>query len=338
MFFRLRLAVSLGIMPMPTEFVMDLRHLRSFVAVAEELSFRRAAERLHLSQPPLSRQIKTLEQELGVRLLERDRGSRVCLTEAGKSFLSDARQALASAAAARSRAQDAARDARSQLKLGNVAALSTGVLPPLLRAFREHHPQVEVSLLEMTRPMQLAALSEGRIHAGIFPDLGAPLDRHFQSMPLYTCPMVAVLPVEHPLANEVKASISVHRLAGQTLLILSPETSPGYVERLNDLCVAANFTPAATHPVEGPANLLGMVAAGYGVAIMPEVVMTSFVHGCRTRRLRAPVPPFRLKLVWLSNAQSPLMQNFLAVARHWVNEAGAGDASENRAGGALKSR
>jgi DNA-binding transcriptional LysR family regulator len=310
---------------------MDFPHLRSFVAVAEELSFRRAADRLHLSQPPLSRQIKALEKEVGVRLLERDRGSRVCLTEAGKSFLSYARQALSAAAAARNRAQDAARNAQGQLKLGNMPILSTRVLPPLLRAFREQSPHVEVSLLEMNRPMQLKALREERIHAGIFPDLGAPLDRRFQSMPLYTCPMVVVLPVGHPITKEVKTSINIHRLAGETLLISSPDTSPGYVERLNDLCVAAKFTPTATQPVEGPSNLLGMVAAGYGVAILPEVVAISSVHRCPTRRLCAPVPPFRLKLLWLRDAQSQLLQNFLAVAKQWINKAGEDDAPKTRA-------
>jgi DNA-binding transcriptional LysR family regulator len=177
----LRLAVGLGIIA--TDFIMDLRHLRSFVAVAEELSFRRAAERLHLSQPPLSRQIKALEEELGVRLLERDRGSRVSLTDAGKSFLADARLALSTATAARGRAQNAARDARVQLKLGNIAKLSIRLLQHLLPAYREQFPQVGVSLFEMNRPKQLTALREGRIHAGIFPDLGAPLDREFQSMP-----------------------------------------------------------------------------------------------------------------------------------------------------------
>ena len=175
----------------------------------------------------------------------------------------------------------------------------------------------------MNRPKQLTALREGRIHAGIFPDLGAPLDREFQSMPLYTCPMVAVLPVEHPLAKEVEPSISVHRLAGLNLLIASPETAPGYVERLNVLCEATNFTPTTTQTVEGTANLLGMVAAGYGVAILPEVAVTSFVHTCQTRRLRAPVPPFRLKLLWLRDATSPLLQDFLVVAKRLTSKVGA---------------
>jgi len=309
---------------------MDLRYLRSFVAVAEELSFGRAAKRLHLSQPPLSRQIMALEAELGVRLLERGRFRRVSLTDAGKSFLTDARLALAAATAARGRAQDAARDARGQLKLGNIAKLSTRVLPPLLNAFREKSPQVEVSLLEMNRPVQLAALREGRIHAAIFPDLGAPLDRHFQSMPLFSCPMVAVLPADHPLAKDSKDPIRVNRLVGQTLLIASPETAPGYIERLNDLCAAANFTPTTTHPVEGTANLLCMVAAGYGVAILPEVVTTSSVHNIQTRQLRAPVPPFRLKLLWLRETVSPLLQDFLAVARQWGGEAAAGGASRRK--------
>lgn len=302
---------------------MDLRYLRSFVAVAEELSFSRAAKRLHISQPPLSRQIAALEAELGVRLLERGRFRRVSLTEGGKSFLVDARLALAAATAARGRAQDAARDARNQLKLGNMAGLSTRVLPRLLHAFRKQSPEVEVSLVEMNRPEQLTALRERRIHAGIFPDLGAPLDRHFQSMPLYSCPMVAVLPSDHALAKEAEGSIKVNRLAGQTLLIASPETSPGYIERLNDLCAATNFIPTATHAVEGAANLLCMVAAGYGVAILPEVVATSFVQDCRTLPLRPPVPPFRLKLLWLRDAQSPLLQDFLTVVKQCVSEAPA---------------
>jgi DNA-binding transcriptional LysR family regulator len=189
---------------------------------------------------------------------------------------------------------------------------------------------MEVALFEMNRPMQLTALREGRIHAGIFPDMGVPLDRQFQSMPIFSCPMVAVLPIEHPLVKEGKGSISVNRLRGLNLLIASQESAPGYIERLNVLCAAANFTPTTTQPVEGTANVLGMVAAGYGVAILPEVAVTSFVHACQTRQLRAPVPPFRLKLLWLRDAQSPLLQNFLAVAKQWINKAGEVDAPKTR--------
>ena len=312
--------------------VMDFLDLRSFVAVAEELSFRRAAERLHLSQPPLSRRIKALEEEVGVRLLDRDRHSRVCLTEAGKSFLSYSREALASATSARARAQDAARNARPQLKLGNISKLSTRLLPHLLLAHREDFPQVEVSLLEMNRPMQLTALRERRIHAGIYPDLGVPLDRRFQSMTLFTCPMVAVLPADHALAKEFKGSMSVDRLAGLNLLIASAETAPGYIERLNVLCAATKFKPTTTQPVEGTANLLSMVAAGYGVAILPEVAATSFVHTCQTRPLRAPVPPFCLKLIWLRNDQSSLLQNFLAVVKRWLNKSRTIDTPKTGAG------
>jgi DNA-binding transcriptional LysR family regulator len=117
----------------------------------------------------------------------------------------------------------------------------------------------------------------------------------------------------------------VNRLAGQTLLIASPETAPGYIERLNDLCATANFVPAVTHPVEGTANILSMVAAGFGVAILPEVVTTSFVHTCQIRVLRAPVPPFRLKLLWSRDARSQMLRDFLTVAKQWANGAAAGN-------------
>ena len=146
---------------------------------------------------------------------------------------------------------------------------------------------------------------------------------------------LAELPIFNPDLDTDSPPDPVRRLRenvglSEGLLIASPETSPGYIERLNDLCVAANFTPTATHPVEGAANLLCMVAAGYGVAILPEVVTTSSVHNIQTRQLCAPVPPFRLKLLWLRETVSPLLQDFLAVARQWGGEAAAGGASRRK--------
>jgi DNA-binding transcriptional LysR family regulator len=299
--------------------MMDLRQLRSFVAVAEELSFRRAAERLHLSQPPLSRQIQALEEELGVRLLVRDRRKQVTLTDAGHTFLADARSTLAIADGAAEHAREAARGLRGRLTIANIATLSTRVLPRLLREFRQHFPDVEVSVVEMTRGEQLAALREGKIHLGIYPDLGALLDCRFGSQPLFSCPMVVVLPADHDLAQDVTTEIEVKALVGMTLVTPSLEDSPGYFERLNQLCAFAHFTPAALCPVNGLGNVLGMVAAGYGVTIMPEVVVSGPGPAWRIRRLCAPVPTMELKLVWLRASSSLILQNFLSVARGCID-------------------
>jgi DNA-binding transcriptional LysR family regulator len=306
----LRFAFDLGINPL-----IELRHLRYFVAVAEELSFRIAAQRLNVSQPPLSRQIQALENELGLRLLKRDRRSRVALTDAGHVFLMDARQTLANAARAPERAREAAAGKRGRLKIANIAALSVRVLPGLLCAFREEFPEVEVSLVEMKRGEPLPALREGRIHLAIFPDLGKPLDREFQSQPLFSCPMVAVLPAGHDLARDANAEIRVEALAGETLLTPATQASPGYFDRLNQLCALTHFTPAAAQSVDGFHNIMGMVAAGYGVSILPEVLVSSPGPACSIRRLSAPVPKFELKLFWLRKAQSLVLQNFLAVAK-----------------------
>ena len=296
---------------------MDLRQLRSFVAVAQELSFRVAAKRLGMSQPPLSRQIKALEEDVGVRLLERDRNRRVALTDAGHTFLMDAKRTLAAAEATLRHAREAANGARGRLNVADIAALSTRVVPPLLQAFRTRHPEVEVFMVELERTEQVAALREGRVHVAIYPDLNTPKDRQFQSQVLFSCPMVAALPPDHPHAGAKYEhdDLDSHSLAQDTILIPSPEHSPGYAERLERTCSAADFTPAATHPVERVPNLLGMVTTGYGVALLPEVLVRGQVPAGQVRRLRAPVPPFRLNLLWLRQSTSQVLHNFLPAAR-----------------------
>jgi DNA-binding transcriptional LysR family regulator len=296
---------------------MDLRQLRSFIIVAQELSFRAAAKHLGMSQPPLSRQIKALEAEVGVRLLERDRNRRVALTDAGQTFLSDAKRTLAAAEATLRHAREVADGARGRLNVGNLAALSARVVPPLLRAFRTRHPEVEVFMVELERSEQVTALLEGRIHVGIYPDLSTPRDRQFQSQWLFSCSMVAVLPPTHSCAKKgaEEIALDIHELAEDTILIPSPGYSPGYQERLEHTCSAVDFTPAATHPVEGVPNLLGMVTAGYGVALLPEVLVRGRVPDWQVRRLGPPVPPFRLNLIWLRQSTSHVLQNILVVAR-----------------------
>ena len=303
---------------------MDLRHLQSFVAVAEELSFTRAAARLHLTQPPLSRQIQGLERELGVSLFNRGRSSQVSLTDAGQSFLQDARRLLAAATEARERAQAVAHGKEGRLNVANIAALSRGVVSPLLQAFRAEYPLVEVFLVELDRTEQTPALRAGRIHLGIYPEGCAPQDPQFRSQPLFACPMVAVLPPGHPLAKtgDAHVELDLHALAGETVLVPPPEVAPGYLGRLDQACAATGFTPAARHPVGGVPNLLGMVAAGYGVAILPEVLVGAPVPDGQMRRLRAPVPLFRLHLIWSRERSSQVLENFLAVAGRFAGGAG----------------
>lgn len=298
---------------------MDLHHLRSFVAVAEELSFRRAAERLHISQPPLSRQIRALEDEVGLRLLERDRNAHVSLTDAGRTFLRDAKKTLGSAEAALRNARQTVRGSTGELRVANIPPLSATVLPPLLSAWHEAFPDVEVSLVEMEPAEQLTAVREKRVHLAIHPDLGAPLEQRFASRPLFSCRMVAVLSARHKLAASAKKEIAIESLADETILIPSTAAS-GYHERFDRLCAAADFTPKATHRVEGLENLVSMVAAGYGIAILPELLANSRGSELTTRRLRAPVPPFTLRLVWLRKAPSVVVQNFLDVASRWLDQ------------------
>lgn len=294
---------------------MELRQLRSFVAVAEELSFRRAAERLHVSQPPLSRQIKALEEELGTRLLRRNRASRVSLTAEGHAFLVDARKTLSSADAALKNLKEVIAGTQGILYIGNIAHLSARVLPAILQTFHRKFPRVEISLHEMPRAKQLAALREERIHVCLFPDLGVPLEPCFESQPLFSCPMVAVLPSSHHLAKRAGRSMNIRALATETLVTPSPQDAPGYFERMNQLYARANFAPTACHSVEGNQNVLGMVAAGYGVSILPEVVVDSHAGNYQIRPLLPPVPPFLLKLIWLRGRSSRVLKNFLAVAK-----------------------
>ncbi len=304
-------------------FFMELRHLQSFIVVAEELSFTRAAARLHLTQPPLSRQIQALETLLGVRLLARGRSSQVTLTDAGRSFLADARRLLTAGDEAREHARKAAHGQQGKLVLANVAALSQGVVSPLLQAFRAQYPLVEIFLVELAPADRTAALREGRIHLGIYPEGCLPQDPQFESQGLYACPMVAVLPPGHPQANPAEAHVEmdIHALAGDTVLVPPPEAAPGYLERVDRACAAAKFTPAALHPVGGVPNLLGMVSAGYGVAILPEVLVGASVPAGQMRRLRAPVPPFRLSLIWSGAATSQALKNFREVATAFALQA-----------------
>jgi DNA-binding transcriptional LysR family regulator len=246
---------------------MELRHLRYFVAVAEERSFTRAAERLHIAQPPLSRQIQQLEEDLGVVLIEK--GCRpLRLTEAGQFFLDHARPLLDQLRDLRTMTQRVGKLERT-LSIGFVASTLYGQLPEIVRRYRERYPEVEVTLVEMTTVEQLAALKEGRIDVG-FGRLKSE-DPSIRRILLREERMVVALPPGHRLAQR-DASVRLTELLGENLLLYPKAPRPSFADQVLAVFSETNLTPGRVTELRELQIAIGLVAAGQGVSIVPESV------------------------------------------------------------------
>ncbi len=293
---------------------MDLRRLECFVAVAERLSFRRAAEHLHLSPSPLTRQISALEREVGVRLLERGRRRTVALTAAGQAFLTPARQALESMAAATQRARAAAGGKDKQLVIAGCAGLAAPLLAAHFQTFRRRWPEVEVSFIQATHAEELSALEQGRAHLVISADFAPPRKAVFCSRELADVELVAVLPANHPSARQRGTGLFLQALNGETLLCPTAASTPSYHEFLQDLRQRTGFAPQAVRSVDGLENLLAMVAAGYGIAITHARTVEQPPPDCRIKRLRLPPLGYRRRMIWLKDSPAEPLRDFLRVA------------------------
>ncbi|MFZ5549558.1 MAG: LysR substrate-binding domain-containing protein [Pseudomonadota bacterium] len=246
---------------------MELRHLRYFVAVADEQSFTRAAEKLHISQPPLSRQIQDLEEELGTPLFER--GSRpLKLTEPGRFFYSHATRLLEQAAQATRATRRVARMER-RLVIGFVASTMYGALPRLVRLFRAALPQVEIALEEMQTLDQIEALKSGRIDVG-FGRIRLD-DASIKREVLREERLVAAIPIEHSLAIPGQPLV-LAALESQDILIYPRKPRPSYADQVLSLFRDQGLQPAAVHEVQEIQTALGLVAAGMGICVVPEGV------------------------------------------------------------------
>src|SRR5690349_6096969 len=246
---------------------MELRHLRYFVGVAEALSFTKAAEKLHIAQPSLSRQVKDLEEELGVRLLNRTK-QLVTLTEEGRSFLADARRLLALAAETVESVRRVHSGEVRTLNIGYVSNLFYDLLPRTLASFRKLFPTVSVNLFDMSCGEQFRALEDGKLDLG-FVGLHEPIARRgleFRSIASYKT--VAALPKDNPLAD--KDSVELKALAPTFFIGMSEMSYPGYRDWLNKTCRRAAFTPKVLQDVELERKMIHAVAAGLGVALVPE--------------------------------------------------------------------
>lgn len=246
---------------------MELRHLRYFIAVAEELNFTRAAERLHIAQPPLSRQIQQLEEELGVQLFERN-ARPLKLTEAGRFFFAHAQQLLAQTAELESMTRRVGKIER-KMAMGFVASTLYGMLPKVIRRFREECPEVELTLHEMSTMDQIQALKEGRI------DVGFGRIRHedpnVRRILLRDEPLIVALPSEHPLLA-AKPVLSLKDLAAETVIIFPKAPRPSFADQVLAAFHDRAIQPNKLYEVRELQIALGLVAAGEGVSIVPKSV------------------------------------------------------------------
>jgi DNA-binding transcriptional LysR family regulator len=246
---------------------MELRHLRYFVAVAEEKNFTRAAERLHIAQPPLSRQIQQLEEMLGVSLIEK--GTRpVKLTEAGHFFLAHAKPLLDQVGELKAMTQRIGKLER-MLSVGFVASTLYGLLPDIIRRYRERNPEVEVTLHEMTTVEQIKALKEGRIDVG-FGRLKSE-DTSIRRILLREERMVVALFPGHRLAGS-EDGVRLVELIHESILVYPKAPRPSFADQVLAAFNNANLTPESVVEVRELQIAMGLVAAGQGIAIVPESV------------------------------------------------------------------
>ncbi|MGO4853035.1 LysR substrate-binding domain-containing protein [Phaeovulum sp. W22_SRMD_FR3] len=244
---------------------MDLRQMRYFVAVARERNFTRAAQILHIAQPPLSRQIQLLEEELGVVLLLR-KSRPVKLTEAGRLFYEQSLQVLGRVDQMKAATQRVGLNQNSVLSIGFVASTLYGGLPLLVRRLRQSAPELDVRLLEILSTPQLPALKEGRIDVG-FGRLRHS-DPNIVSTVLHDERLVVAVPLDTPLAEET-GPLSLAMLGGQNLIVYPREPRPSYADQVLSLLQQAEVRPAEVHEVREIQTALGLVAAASGVCIIP---------------------------------------------------------------------
>ncbi|PUA16953.1 LysR substrate-binding domain-containing protein [Glaciimonas sp. PCH181] len=243
---------------------MELRHLRYFLALAEELNFTRAAERLHVSQPPFSLQIRQLEEEVGARLFGRT-SRRVQLTPAGQAFLIDTRAILERVDASISRAAAIESGLAGRIELGLSGSHFFGRLPKLIAGYSQAYSDVTISLQELKPAIQLEALRERRIDLSIS---RTPVnDMMLKSIRLWADPLMAAVPPGHRLRRRKR--LTLRDLRDEPFVMLKLDTS-AYAQHIRDCCVQAGFAPRVVHHVSEVAAVLGLVAAGMGVALIPE--------------------------------------------------------------------
>jgi DNA-binding transcriptional LysR family regulator len=287
---------------------MELRHLRYFVTVAEELNISRASARLRISQPAVSRQLRDLEEELRVALFRREKHG-LKLTPAGEAFLAHARDLLRRSAEAVKQMASFNEQPRPTVTVGYIAPILSSVLTPALRRFAQKHADIEVALREMSPGDQVKALRSGRIDLALLGNPCPEVEREFAVSVLKRIPFQAVLPDNHLLA--LRKRIALAELDGEPFIGFSEETFPGRNAAICASCQAAGFTPRFRHQVENLSALLALVAAGKGVTLAPAEVSQLAHPQAVFVPLKPPVPSVVSAAARRKEDANPLLKELL---------------------------
>ncbi len=290
--------------------MIELRHLHYFIAVAEELHFSRAAERLHISQPPLSQQIRGLEDELGVKLFERTK-RQVQLTEAGKVFLERSYGVLTQLEQTIEVTQRIGRGEIGRLAIGFVGSATYTVLPDILSVFREQFPAVELRLHELTTQEQIQALHHKQVDVGIV--RSAIIEPGLSIECILQESLVLALPQTHPLSTQVNVSLSA--LASELFILFPAKMGPIFYEQIINMCQQAGFRPKVAQEAVQMQTIIGLVAAGLGIAFVPASLQNFHRSGVIYRPLQEQTPKTGLYLAWRQHDSSPVIRAFLNLAQ-----------------------
>jgi DNA-binding transcriptional LysR family regulator len=293
---------------------MDIRALTSFVAVAEHLSFARAAERLNTVQSAVSQRIKLLEQEVGAQLLDRSR-HHVRLTEAGRLFLVEVRRTLSQAREAVRVARGAASGQLGRLNLGFVDNALWSILPATLRSFDAAYPSVALGLQQLDRMAQIQSLEDGSIDVGIIPTPHP--GRGLASKVLVEAPLVAALPKSHLLAK--LKSLALEQLADQPFVLFPLTMQTRMLEIIVSSCSKAGFVPKTGQEASQLHTLLALVNANRGVTMVPSWVAASgYPTEVVYRRITTQMEPYGLVLAWREDSSNHTIASFRRVAEETI--------------------
>lgn len=290
---------------------VEMRQIEYFVTVAEELSFRRAAARLNISQPPLSQQIRKLEDELGFALFRRDT-HHVSLTEAGRFFLNETRPLLARFSQAKHQGEQIHQGAVGRLTIGFLGS-TTYKLASILRTYRKTYPFVALSLRQLKMPEQLQSLHEGQIDIGLMRDV--PSHPSLDSLTLYDEPLLAVLPKDHTLPGlDSGIPLDLKQLANEPFVMTPYRQGSSYYDRVIGCCLQSGFHPRVALEAPEILTIVALVGMGAGVALVPESFRQFSHDNVRYCPLQNAIAVLPLVLVWKKEHER-IVTNFVNITQ-----------------------